>query len=195
MKFRKSLALIVLLVVPAMFATGGCSGPSLGDEEAIKLIRNGRGYPQYEANASYDKYTSDVKDDPAHIEMAKVLEMACVESWRTPSFVGHSIGYKAQGECLQYLKSATMHFAGRAVQFNATLTTAKIDISRVVDRRVDRQTGTVTVTFEETVTPTSYFLDLLSKFPNISVSKDSLKPTTRTGSAEFEKWEKGWRLK
>lgn len=195
MIIRKARPLVGLLAA-AMFAAAGCGGPSLSDTAAIELIRSGRGYPKRQGGIRYDKISSrsDVSDDPLHVEMTPVLQMACVEKSQENLFGTPNTFYRAKNECLQYFEKAAAGFGRTTVDFHIELTTASIDITRVVDRRVDRQNGTVTVTFEEAVTPTPYFLKLLEKFPRIA-DKDKWKPTTRTVSADFEKWEKGWKLK
>lgn len=156
---------------------------SLSDKEAIRLIREAKGFPE-----SLTLELSGGPDSGVGREIKRLQDTGYIDSAFSQSCHPTEKGKTLVSNCYW---NGVYNYSG--IVFHGLTT----DVSRIVDRRTEGTNDTIVVLYELTLTPTEELMKFQAADPkaaNRATSSygDITKPRNET--ARLQKWESGWRV-
>lgn len=173
-------------LIPVLLITvAACSGTRLSDDDAILAIREAQGYPKLD----WIDLGGTKEASPIGREVGRLVREGYITS----------VGDFLQGGCQMSESGKEIVHSCVWNGFSHTLEglrlyTHQLDVTRILDKRIDPQNQTAAVSFEVTPKPTPYFAHLQT------VDRESVEEAFRkkgqrfVGEATLEKWENGWRV-
>lgn len=181
---KQNLPIAAILMIVALLP--GCSGSALTDDDAISQIRTAGGYPRSSG------IILNVNDGtPLGNEVTRLYREGYINLEPNRGFVPGRCTPSEKGK--QIVKSCDWNGVWKS--WNVELLTHTLDVTRIVDSRIDGQSQAATVIYEVAVIPTDYFTHLQSV--DQSAIDDELTRQGKGGGryqAQFSRWESGWRV-
>jgi len=177
--------LLSFAVLPIFIA---CSSTVLKDQEAISMIRQAYGFPK-PISVDISGFTGIPANSPLGLEINRLVR----EGYLIPG--GYWEGHKPTEKGKDLVEKCVWNGIYKSWSVFRPFAYKK-DVTRIIDKRVDKSNGTVVVECELTLTPTPYFEHLKKIDPGTienALSGQSFQPVSRA-TATFQRWEKSWRI-